>query len=99
MSFTFKPQVFKAAIAAASVLSFSAFATLAGSAAVTASDLPDRVDSALLPQSVIEAAIVEQSSIPDRIELPEPGPVGKVVQPKATSLAALVAQHSNSSLF
>ena len=91
--------VFKAAAAATTFMTFAAFASLAGSSAVTASDFPDRVDSALLPQSVIEAAIAEQSLIPDRIEAPlMAAPTDSILSdstpPKAQSLAALVAQNS-----
>ncbi len=85
---------FKAAVAAGSFFAFTAFAALAGSSAVTASDLPDRVDSALLPQSVIEAAIVEQSTVPDRIENPLQATTGDPVARKAQSLAALVVGHN-----
>ena len=85
---------FKAAVAASSILSIAAFASLAGSSAVTASDLPDRVDSALLPQSVIEAAIVEQSTIPDRIEAPTSAAPADMARVRAQSLGALVAHHS-----
>jgi N-acetylmuramoyl-L-alanine amidase len=85
---------FKAAAAASSILSIAAFASLAGSSAVTASDLPDRVDSALLPQSVIEAAIVEQSTIPDHIEAPTPAAPADMAGARAQSLSALVAHHS-----
>ncbi len=84
----------KAAVAAASFTTLAAVAAFVSSSAVTASDLPDRVDSALLPQSVIEAAIAEQSTIPDRVDVPSGAVPADLGRTRAATLSALVAQHN-----
>ena len=83
----------KAAIGAAlSLMTLATIAGVPGGSSLTASDIPDRVDSALLPQSVVDAAIAEESAIPDRIELPVTPPETPVQ--KAASLSELVALYS-----
>ena len=86
----------KAALGAAlSVTVLTAFAVLPGGSSVTASDIPDRVDSALLPQSVIDAAIAEESAIPQTIEAPI---AERDAATRADSLAELVQRHSATSV-
>lgn len=86
----------KAAIGAVvTVMTLTAFAVLPSGSTVAASDIPDRVDSSLLPQSVIDAAIAEESAIPQIIEAPEAEPETKR---RAGSLAELVEQHASSSI-
>ena len=85
----FKKAAFGAAF---SLMTLAAIAGVPGGSSLTASDIPDRADSALLPQSVIDAAIAEESAIPDQITLP---PVVEDRSPaKAASLSELVARHS-----
>ena len=82
----------KAAIGAAlSLMTLATLAGVPGGSSVTASDIPDRVDSALLPQSVIDAAIAEESAIPDQIDLP---PAIDRPALKAASLSEMVARYS-----
>lgn len=85
---------FKKAVvgAALSLLTLATIAGVPGGSAVTASDIPDRVDSALLPQSVVDAAIAEESAIPDRIEFPIDTP--DKPEAKTASLSEMVAQYS-----
>jgi N-acetylmuramoyl-L-alanine amidase len=96
MTFQFKP----AFAAALSVVSLAALAGLAGGSAVTASDLPDRAQSDLLPQSVIDAAIAEETAIPTRIQFPTTVQEreDRATQPKADSLAELVTRRAASSI-
>ncbi len=91
------------------LLTLGITAALPGGSALVASDLPERSDSALLPQSVIDAAIAEEKAIPDHIDLPAP-PAPKIssidasdddarnFSPKATSLAELVTRRSATSI-
>lgn len=69
-----------------SLLGFAAIAGVTGGAKLVASDIPDQLDTGLLPQSVIDAAVSEQQAIPDTLELPQ-------VAAPAASLALLVATH------
>ncbi len=72
-------------------------AAVPGGSAVVASALPDRADPDLLPQAVIDAAIAEEKSVPDRVALPTPILAEDAVHasPKATSLAELVARRGS----
>ncbi len=96
MRFSFKPAL----AAFFTLLSLGAIAAIPGGSSVTASDLPDRADSALLPQSVIDAAIKEEAALPDKVYSPAPlsDSEARVSQPKATSLAELVARRGASSI-
>ncbi len=92
---------FKPAFAATlSIVSLAALVGIAGGSAVTASDLPDRTQAELLPQSVIDAAIAEESAIPTRIQFPTTPQQrdDSVVSPKAESLAELVTRRAASSI-
>jgi N-acetylmuramoyl-L-alanine amidase len=96
MHISFKP----AFAAALSVVSLATLAGLAGGSAVTASDLPDRAQSDLLPQSVIDAAIAEESSIPTRIPMPASldDQDSRIASPRANSLAELVSRRAANSI-
>jgi N-acetylmuramoyl-L-alanine amidase len=94
-------KTFRAAFFAALPLAgLAAIAGLTGTAAVTASDLPDRLEADLLPQSVIDAAIAEEAALPQTVEAPLPFfPSAKIqiappAKTKAASLQALVSRYS-----
>jgi N-acetylmuramoyl-L-alanine amidase len=94
-------KTFRAAFFAALPLAgLAVIAGLTGSAAVTASDLPDRLEADLLPQSVIDAAIAEESALPQTVEAPpssSPSAITQIAPPaktKAASLQALVSRYS-----
>lgn len=70
------------------ILGFTAIAGVTGSSRLVASDIPDQLDTGLLPQSVIDAAVSEQQAIPDSLPLPE-------TAAPAASLALLVATHDS----
>ncbi len=89
--------VSKAALAALSILSFAGLSVVGSTSAVTASALPETQDNILLPQSVIEAALVEQASIPTMIDAPAPAAQDEQ-SPKASSLAELVRLHGSTSV-
>jgi N-acetylmuramoyl-L-alanine amidase len=85
----------------------AAIAGLTGTSAVTASDLPDRIEADLLPQSVIDAAIAEQTALPQTVEAPGlpsattnptnqafAKPVLALQRVKASSLQALVSRYN-----
>lgn len=103
-----KTSVRAAFFAVLPVAGLALIAGLTGTAAVTASDLPDRLEADLLPQSVIDAAIAEESALPQSVEasLPSPttaqAPIGSLVviasPAKADSLQALVARYSRTPL-
>jgi N-acetylmuramoyl-L-alanine amidase len=92
----------KAAVAAAiTLLTLATSATLPGGGSyLVASDIAERQDSALLPQSVIDEAIREESSAPTQIYLPDTAvdPEKRVSEPRASSLAALVERRSSASI-
>ena len=100
--------VSKAAVAALSILSLAGLSVVGSTSAVTASvsgsALPEVQKASLLPQSVIDAALAEQSSIPSMIDAPEfptdQSSSGQFSsgQSRATSLAELVRQHSGTSV-
>ncbi len=105
MQFSAKP----AFAALFTLVSLGTCAAVPGGSTVFASDLPDRADSSLLPQSVIDAAVKEESALPDKIIFPTLGaprkdtvatdvvdPEARVSQPKATSLAELVMRRGAS---
>jgi N-acetylmuramoyl-L-alanine amidase len=107
MRFSTKP----AFAALFTLISLGTCAAVPGGSTVFASDLPDRSDSSLLPQSVIDAAVKEESALPDKIIYPTVSPPRRAVsnqdvvdpearvsQPKATSLAELVARRGSSSI-
>jgi hypothetical protein len=92
-----------ASIAALPLAGLAAFAGLTGTPAVTASDLPDRLEADLLPQSVIDAAIAEETALPQTVEAPRltplsiSTPASALVNPlrvKASSLQTLVSRYS-----
>jgi N-acetylmuramoyl-L-alanine amidase len=94
-------KTFRAAFfAALPLVGLAVIAGLTGSAAVTASDLPDRLEADLLPQSVIDAAIAEESALPQTVEAPLLPPLAantQIIPPsktKAASLQALVSRYS-----
>jgi N-acetylmuramoyl-L-alanine amidase len=94
-------KTFRAAFfAALPSVGLAVIAGLTGSAAVTASDLPDRLEADLLPQSVIDAAIAEESALPQTVEAPLLPPLSantQIIPPskiKAASLQALVSRYS-----
>jgi N-acetylmuramoyl-L-alanine amidase len=83
------------------LLTLGTCAAVPGGAQLIASDIPERADTALLPQSVIDAAIAEEKSVPDHIALPAPvvdGDDARNFSPKATSLAELVNRRSASTI-
>ena len=88
----------KAAVAALSLLSLAGLSVVGSTSAVTAavsgSALPEVQEASLLPQSVIDAALAEQSAIPTVIEVPELS----IETSRASSLAELVRQHSATSV-
>jgi N-acetylmuramoyl-L-alanine amidase len=101
------------ATAAFSLVALGTFATVPGSSALVASDIPQQRDAALLPQSVIDEAIKEEASIPTTIYLPENpvrakvakkvakdvlDPEARASEPRAGSLAELVARRSSASI-
>jgi N-acetylmuramoyl-L-alanine amidase len=104
-----KSYVRAAFLALIPLTGLAAIAGLTGTAAVTASDLPDRLEADLLPQAVIDAAIAEETARPTLVEAPivsaEPsksatGPV-PLPQPrlaKAASLDALVSRYNGVAL-
>lgn len=89
MSFTSK-----VAVATLTIISLAGLSMVSSTSAVIASALPEAQEASLLPQSVIDAALAEQSSIPSMIEAPELSPETS----RATSLAELVRQHSGTSV-
>jgi N-acetylmuramoyl-L-alanine amidase len=103
-----KNKVRAAFFAALPLAGLALIAGLTGTAAVTASDLPDRLEADLLPQSVIDAAIAEESALPQTVEAPLPSlPIekasaeapGYAAPPvKGESLQALVARYSGTPL-
>jgi N-acetylmuramoyl-L-alanine amidase len=88
-----------------SIATAAALMGAAGGSSVTASDLPDNdvpalAKTDLLPQSVIDAAVAEEKAIPQRIELPATAEEAeaRATQPKASSLAELVARRGATSI-
>jgi N-acetylmuramoyl-L-alanine amidase len=67
-----KTSLRAAFFAALPLAGLAMIAGLTGTAAVTASDLPDRLEADLLPQSVIDAAIAEETALPQMVEAPLP---------------------------
>jgi N-acetylmuramoyl-L-alanine amidase len=65
-----KSYVRAAFLAVIPLTGLAAIAGLTGTAAVTASDLPDRLEADLLPQAVIDAAIAEETARPTLVEAP-----------------------------
>lgn len=86
------------ATATLSIIGLAALAGVASGSAVIASDIPDRVDSELLPQAVIDAAVEEQNSLPDVVTAPDDADESPNRAPKAESLASLVQQRGASSI-
>ena len=90
--------VSKAAVAALSLIFLAGLSVVGSTSAVTASvsggTLAEVQEASLLPQSVIDAALAEQSAIPTMIHAPE-----RPTEPsRASSLAELVRQHSATSV-
>jgi spore germination cell wall hydrolase CwlJ-like protein len=103
-----KTSIRAAFFAALPVAGLALIAGLTGTSAVTASDLPDRLEADLLPQSVIDAAIAEESALPRTVEAPLPSlltpkapteaPLAAAPRVKLESLQALVARYSGTPL-
>jgi N-acetylmuramoyl-L-alanine amidase len=104
-----KSYVRAAFLAVIPLTGLAAIAGLTGTAAVTASDLPDRVEADLLPQAVIDAAIAEETARPTQVEAPlaviEPAvtpvtktPISQTRLTKAASLDALVSRYNGVAL-
>ena len=103
-----KTSIRAAFFAALPLAGLALIAGLTGTAAVTASDLPDRLEADLLPQSVIDAAIAEESALPQTVEAPSlslpiqnaPTKASGVAETRvrAESLQALVARYSGTPL-
>ncbi len=83
-----KSYVRAAFLAVIPLAGFAAIAGLTGTAAVTASDLPDRIEADLLPQAVIDAAIAEETARPTLVEAPAVEATG-VEAPTDAPIAAI----------